>query len=367
MNNNTLYIYGAGAAGIKFKNNFQDIVCKYNCVQFLDQDKSKIGQIIDGVKVISPEDAKEGDIIITNFDFFSVYLRYWNKDKISILGIYIQENNEIYDYKTACLIRKTTFYNEFALKYYKDANKIIESNINRYKNSRKLYEAIGTIHIELSNICNYSSIHKKCPLNREQEKVIMSIKKIKKIINELELVNYDGVIGFYIYNEPLIDPRLFYIMEMVKNKLPKCRIELTTNAFYFNQTMLNELFEYGCNRLTVSAYGYKEFERLISYEIEAPYVVYYSSFDDRLNQYRETEIAIKNKQCSSFINFVGISCTGDLYLCCMDYEKRFKLGNVFESNLKELLNGENIKYYTDNLIEGNRNICNLCKNCEMEF
>lgn len=367
MRSKILYIYGAGGAGIKFKNNYYEMICQYDAVYFVDQDKGKISTAIDGIVVLSPEDVRCGDMVISNYGFGSVYSKFWNMGSVKILGIYIQEKDTICDYKSACFMRKATFYNESALRYMSDANTIIELNLRKYRDGGNLYSSVGAIYFELSNICNYADIHKKCPVSREKEKIIMPMKQINEIIDEIALEDYSGEIGFYIYNEPLIDPRLFLIMDIIKKKVPKCRITITTNAFYFNQVILNELFEYGCDRLTVSAYGDKEFDRLLSYEINAPYVVYYSRFDDRLDQYSESATAIKSERCSSFVNFVGISCTGELYLCCMDYERRFKLGNVFERGLKEILSDEKITYYTDNLIDGNRNVCNLCKNCSMEF
>lgn len=359
-----LCIYGAAEAGIQFLKK-QKIIDNYRVVFFAD--KNKFGTIVEGIEVKLPNEVENCDVIITCRDFTPVYKWLYEQKNVYVIGIYDSECNLVYDYKTACSKKYQTYSNNESFDWEIERKVKKQNNLKKYLNGTDLMECIGAVYFELSNICNYACIHHKCPLSKEKEKIIMPMAQIKMILNELAEISFSGSIGFYIYNEPLIDPRLFYLIGLAKNILPNCAVEITTNAFYLNQLMIDELTDIGCDRITASAYGQSEFDRLIKYEAKIPFSVYSSYFDDRLDNYADREEPKKNIPCSSFIDFVGIASDGELYFCCMDYKKNFSLGNVFEKGLRPLLKEESINKYTRELNMGNRSICNLCKNCEMEF
>lgn len=102
-----------------------------------------------------------------------------------------------------------------------------------------------SVSIELSNLCNYSKIHTKCPLYDEKEPQVMPTYLIKKIIEELKDHNYKGTIMFSVYNEPLIDPRLFYLLDYSIKQLKDIKLHVLTNGFFLTQEVMDDLTDIG--------------------------------------------------------------------------------------------------------------------------
>lgn len=61
-----------------------------------------------------------------------------------------------------------------------------------------------------------------------------------------------------------------------------------------------------------------------------------------------------------------VSCDGDVTSCCVDWNKATKVGNVFETDLKTLWNGEKMREFRKMHLEQKRHLNPSCKNC-MEF
>ena len=254
----------------------------------------------------------------------------------------------------------------FKIYYYEDQlltnidmiNVDIKDNFLKYTNR---------ISIELSNICNYAKAHVKCPLNKQTEKKILPINIIEKFIKELGEYNYSGTISFHTYNEPLIDPRLFYIIGLTKKYCPKAYIYILTNGFYLNQEMALELCDIGVNRLDVTAYSDSEYDRLTSIKLNIPYSVFYSpkieDLDDRLDLYDENNNLLKNsKPCYNVLNDLVITCDARIDLCCFDWKREHTYGDLEKQSLKEIINSTTIYKDFLSLAKGDRNNT-ICKNC----
>lgn len=88
--------------------------------------------------------------------------------------------------------------------------------VSAYIRGGNLSDCISGVSIMLSNLCNYACIHEKCPAHFIREKEIVSSKNVKAVIDELGDMGFDGRLSFHIYNEPMIDPRLFWFIEYAK-------------------------------------------------------------------------------------------------------------------------------------------------------
>lgn len=255
---------------------------------------------------------------------------------------------------------KIYYYENNILEDYRYLGKDIKDNIFKYTNR---------ISIELSNLCNYSKIHKKCPLNKNNdEKKILSLNTIKKIIDELSENDFSGVIAFHTYNEPLIDPRLFYIIDLIKSKCKKSKIFLLSNGFYFNQIIANELVEIGVDRIDITAYTLKDFEHLKKIEIPIPYSIFPSfnpdSLDDRLCIYDNSTLTEKNiiKPCYNILNDIIITSDAKISLCCLDWERRYCFGDLNKQSLKDIILKTEIYDDFKKTASGKRER-EICKNC----
>lgn len=99
------------------------------------------------------------------------------------------------------------------------AGHYLKSEVNELSESDP-FKFTKRVSIELSNLCNYASIHKKCPINKIKSPIILSSKIVYSIFNTLKKFSFSGQIAFHTYNEPLIDPRLFKFIEVAKKSCP---------------------------------------------------------------------------------------------------------------------------------------------------
>jgi radical SAM protein with 4Fe4S-binding SPASM domain len=215
------------------------------------------------------------------------------------------------------------------------------------------------ISFELSNYCNLSHIHKKCPISLQKEPNYLPLKIINNVSEYIKQIGWTGIIAFHTYNEPTIDPRLFMLIE----KFNTHYILIATNGKTLNQQLLDELIEYKINEMNVTAYSNEDYVRLINLN---PHNIKYSvttgELDDRIKLYDEGE-KNNNKICNAPLEEIIIGCNGDFCLCCLDWKKQHSFGNLNNQSFEDILKSEEIKSVSENLKKGNRTL-DLCKRCD---
>lgn len=232
----------------------------------------------------------------------------------------------------------------------------------------KNIEKIRYIFFELSNICNYSYIHKKCPLSDIDKKITLQTNVIKKVIKELKQIDYAGEIAFHVYNEPLIDQRLFYLTEYAKDTCKKSKIRLMTNGFYLTQDLADEIYEYGVDKIEVSLYSQKEEERIRQIQfrnINISFYDYYSKCLDNRKEIYEREVQRNTLPCYSLNTEIIVRHTADVDLCCLDWDMKHLFGNLQNSTLEEILSTPKVQEVQYNLKQGKRYL-ELCKRCDWQ-
>lgn len=251
---------------------------------------------------------------------------------------------------------------------YIDYNKkkINKTKRNAYcfKRTNNIFENMVEVAISLSNLCNYAILHKKCPANCVVEKQIMPSKLVYKILDELAKAKYDGIIVFHLYNEPLIDPRLFKFIDYIQNNLESACVEIYSNGYYLEQVMVDELLESGVSAIVCTAYTEKEFDRLTELNVRCAYRVLWGELDDRLDRYEKNDnIVLEQSICRTFFSQVPIFPNGDIGICCMDYKHEYNLGNVNNMSLEECLNSDKVRDIQKRLLAGDRSVLPLCSHC----
>lgn len=225
------------------------------------------------------------------------------------------------------------------------------------------FRQIRRISFEISNICNYSRIHNKCPASVCKEKKVLPSKIIYKTIDELAGVDYDGIFSFHRYNEPLIDPRLFDLIRYAKYKCRKSKILLLTNGAYLTQEIAEELAELDVWILVVSAYSLLEYERFIKLKVEIPYYVFFSVLDNRFDIYNAEPVNVK-APCSAPLGDITINVFGEVALCCLDWGNKYIFGNLTNESLKDIINKEFFVKTHKELHKGIRTL-DICSRCSM--
>lgn len=233
--------------------------------------------------------------------------------------------------------------------------------LNYEKHDTCKLEDIKKVYFELSNICNYSFIHKKCPLSLVKDKKVLSSKIIYKCIDELSTVNYDGVLAFHRYNEPLIDPRLFQFIEYTNKKLPLAKIVIQTNGFYLSEEIVKHFEQYKIWTIQVSAYSKSEYERISKIVTDIPLRVFTIELDERESIYDDVPKGCKDPCFSSIFDFT-VTCEGTVGLCCLDWQNRFIFGDLEKNSISEIISTEYYNKVHNELKNGERNLL-ICQHC----
>ena len=230
-----------------------------------------------------------------------------------------------------------------------------------------MIDKINNFRIELSNVCNMSKYHLKCPLNLDVEREHLPIKFVKKVIKELSDLEYKNEIGFHTFNEPLQDPRLYYILSYTREFLPDNKILLWTNGMNLTKTLIWDFEELKNIRYVISIYDQKAFNRMGNLrETGVPFETLdfrsgHNNQKDILQIYSTSEINL-TKKCFAPYNQVIISYQGDVSLCCFDWNRSVTFGNIKDSGLAEILASKKMIDAYKNLSNGDR-IYDVCKRC----
>lgn len=253
----------------------------------------------------------------------------------------------------------------------------------------------NTIAIEISSLCNRKC--KFCPncyFKRPDE--YMSFNTIKHILNNLKSLHYSGRIEFYIYNEPMRDKRLYEILQLFREELPKAILMIATNGDYINSIKdIKHLFLSGLNQLQINVYS-----NIDRFNFLKKYVDYYKEINQEKSIY--LKCSPKNKICkvinktnidkfkgfhaltnrsgliAPFINptdkslkrmcvkpfrMLNINWKGNAIICCNDYFGKVSSGNVMNFTLEELWNKDLFNKYRKYLLNKDRTLF-LCDKCD---
>lgn len=215
---------------------------------------------------------------------------------------------------------------------------------------------------ELSNLCNYAKMHKKCPLNLAGEPEILQSKIVFDGLDFLARFNFQGRISFNNYNEPLIDPRLFMFIKYARSACPNSNIYICTNGYHLTQTLANELVAAGISSIYVSGYSQSELDRLSKIQLNIPYEIEPMRLDDTLKAYERPETNSK-KPCFAPLNEIIITSDAQMTLCCLDWRRLYSFGNLREQTLEEIIMSNEVQTVYQRLSKGYR-ILAICKRCD---
>ena len=213
------------------------------------------------------------------------------------------------------------------------------------------------VAFELSNRCNFAHLHKECPANPNADPVFLSTDIIKNTIRYLGGVGYSGGIIFSIYNEPLIDPRFFMLVEFTRENCPTCGIQCFTNGWGLNQYMADELLKFGVV-FSVSCYTdseYARFEKLVN----VPFARI--TLDPRVKTIYGCP-PTRTGPCLFPSVYSFVNHKGHFVLCCRDYEYHVVIGDLAIYSFEEILVSEYRQEICDRLEAGDR-FLDVCKRC----
>lgn len=240
-----------------------------------------------------------------------------------------------------------------------------------------IFNTLRYVEIETCSSCT-----RKCkwclfgcyPDNRPIDNQLLETDVIEMVLEDLKRNQFDGMIALYSINEPLLDTRIqsgeiIYLCKKILGDSAK--ISLTSNGDLLNKTITRKLFSCGLDRLKISCYddkGYEKAQRIraINEQILVLDQRRYTKGECESNRggsiksLRNLDRSFSSCYMPQYRTVVGWD--GQVRLCPHEMLGKISLGNVYEKMLSEILmNKQTVKLRT--FLKKNRKQvypCNLC-------
>lgn len=255
----------------------------------------------------------------------------------------------------------------------KKYNYYIEKYLKNYNIQEP--ELFRAIEIETINRCNGKCSF--CPVNIYQEQRVyakMTEEIFKKIIGELESINYQGTIALFSNNEPFLDDRIIEWNKYMRSKLPKAYIYLYTNGSLLDIEKLEELLPV-MDRMVIDNYEMKK-EKILeittwcSTNALGKKVEILNRKQDEILSSRggqapnKNDVKTINEKCFYPFQQLIIRPDGKISLCCNDALGKYTLGDVNNNSLTEIWNSEEYKTIRREMKKNGRKNLLLCNKCD---
>lgn len=235
------------------------------------------------------------------------------------------------------------------------------------------------ITIEISSHCNRACTYYPNVVAPQKPKLI-DPELFELIAKRIGDIKYSGVVDFIFFSEPTLHPRLAEYVAMVKKYAPNCIPRISTNGDILNTERVKSYVDAGMDRIYVMRHvptpeGWVEnIDRLAE---EFPGVFVKMDIEELentigLNNFGgvvETKRVLdggKTKDgspsCTIHTHVAQITVTGDWNLCCTDYAKTYKFGNLKDKSILEIWNDSRFVKMRKELRSGIARL-QVCKDC----
>lgn len=217
----------------------------------------------------------------------------------------------------------------------------------------------------------------------------LELELFKKIVKDLQEIDYEGKILFSAFSEPLLHKNVEELLTIAKEYLPNIRLEMVSNGDLLTVKKLKRLYTSGLDTINISMYdGAHQIEHFNSMREEADIpedmiVLRRRYFEDGnygitisnrvglvdSNEYRdEKEEAIVNlpltQPCYYPFYMILVDYNGDVLLCPHDWSKTLKFGNLKDEKLFNIWRGRALNGIRKKLSNCDRNF-GACKSCDV--
>ena len=214
----------------------------------------------------------------------------------------------------------------------------------------------------------------------------MPTDKIIQLLDQAQVLGFQGRVAFYHYSEPLLDKRNISLAWEAKRRGMKPYLHTNGDVLRHDDALCNEvkkvyglivvgLYDYQTNEELEEAKQYWQ-ERLAGANLEFSPVglsfasAAYSVGIPRALVPTDRRMAVPdlkyvNAPCHRPLIRMLIQHDGEMCHCCEDTYGAFKLGNVYQHTLKQLWFSAHHVQTVRSLIAGQRQNYPLCRNCPL--
>lgn len=232
--------------------------------------------------------------------------------------------------------------------------------------------------------CSFCPRSNKDWINKFDKKEFIEAKLHESILNQLNKLDYKGILVYSGFNEPLLNKNIYTNVAQARSYLPNAKLELITNGDVLNEKRLIKLFESGLSTILISVYDGPEdmikFKKMCrdanldenQYVIRKRYLSPKKNFGITMSnrgglmEKAEYSIPSLKKSLKSPCNYPSytlfIDYNGDVLMCSHDWGKKNILGNLYKDKIMDVWISDNAMRSRKNLAKGNREFspCDVC-------
>jgi MoaA/NifB/PqqE/SkfB family radical SAM enzyme len=250
------------------------------------------------------------------------------------------------------------------------------------------YPLVSLFEISISGLCNRKCAF--CP--RVDPSVYPNVNEFidpalhTKMMQELGVLEYEGLIVYSGYSEPLLHKGLDKLVGEARHYCPDAKVEIYTNGDFLTVQLLHRLFEAGLSSILISLYdGPHQIEHFTKMRAEA-------GLDEGQMVLRERYLldqgagmhlsnragtinfklmglrplgAPMRRRCHLPFYMMMVDHTGKAFLCSHDWVKKDPMGDLNQQTILEIWNGLRLRQARERLAVGDRGF-GPCAHCDVD-
>ena len=251
------------------------------------------------------------------------------------------------------------------------------------------------VYVEITNMCNLNCSF-CCKNNRKKDYI--SLDNFKILLNKLK--GYTDYLYLHVMGEPLLHPN---VNELINLASKDYKVNITTNGTMLDKIINNK----NIRQINISLHSinkdvkktllsiFKKVDAILYNNVIVNYRLWINDdkrqgIIDIINDYYKVDINkinnhtiknnlfysieeefiwpnINNKQifngtCKALTDHIGVLVDGTIVPCCLDSEGIINLGNIYNDDLKEIINSKQYQELKKGFKENTR-LNPLCKTC----
>jgi len=222
------------------------------------------------------------------------------------------------------------------------------------------------VEIEINSKCNRKCVY--CPNSKyNRGNNYMKEALYEKIINDLQVIKFKGLLSTHFYGEPLLHPKLTSLIEYTKKKLPDCKLKIFTNGDFLTKKIYMSLVKAGVDEFLITAHDsnalskskklkmlLKDKSRIIIQTIDGVY---------KMNRGGLLDIKPGKIECCNYPSkYLVINYKGEVVLCCNDYFCKYVFGDLKKEDIINIWNKKEFQKVRTELKSGIFKF-EICKKC----
>ena len=268
-------------------------------------------------------------------------------------------------------------------------SRVLDENLGPSRDGDARPPFFSLIEFNLSGLCNRTCVF--CP--RANPEVYPNVNEhipvelYEKTMKELAEVDYDGMILYSAFGEPLLYKNIEVVLEISKRHCPKVHIETVTDGDFVTPEKLRSLFGAGLDTLLISMYdgphqeeqfremvdqvGLGDSQVILRKRWLPPEEHYGITLNNRAGLVDLPEVGIVplkeplKRPCFYPFYQILIDYDGAVLLCPHDWGKKLIAGNLNHQTIHEVWEGRILRRVRRSLAASDRNFA-PCDKCDVD-